>query len=65
MDDRKAPKSSAGQALTGILFVLKSGIAWEMLPQEMGYGSGMTPYQVLVGGGVPAVQRRGGKIANC
>ena len=38
LDDRKA--------LTGILFVLKSGIPWEMLPQEMGCGSGMTPYQV-------------------
>jgi transposase len=30
-------------ALTGILFVLKSGIPWEMLPREMGCGSGMTP----------------------
>ena len=30
------------RALTGILFVLKSGIPWEMLPQEMGCGSGMT-----------------------
>jgi transposase len=30
------------QALTGILFVLKSGIPWEMLPKEMGRGSGMT-----------------------
>jgi len=29
-------------ALIGILFVLKSGIPWEMLPQEMGCGSGMT-----------------------
>src|SRR5258708_6988680 len=29
-------------ALTGTLFVLKSGIPWEMLPQEMGCGSGMT-----------------------
>jgi transposase len=28
--------------LTGILFVLKSGIPWEMLPQERGCGSGMT-----------------------
>ena len=28
--------------LTGILFVLKSGIPWEDLPQEMGCGSGMT-----------------------
>jgi transposase len=27
--------------LTGILFVLKTGIPWEMLPQEMGCGSGM------------------------
>ena len=30
------------QALTGILFVLKTGIGWEDLPQEMGCGSGMT-----------------------
>ena len=30
------------QALTGILFVLKTGIPWEDLPQEMGCGSGMT-----------------------
>jgi hypothetical protein len=29
-------------ALTGIVFVLKSGIPWEMLPQEMGCGCGMT-----------------------
>ena len=29
-------------ALTGILFVLKTGIPWEMLPKEMGCGSGMT-----------------------
>jgi transposase len=29
-------------ALTGILFVLKSGIPWAMLHQEMGCGSGMT-----------------------
>lgn len=26
------------QALTGILFVLKSGIPWEMLPQEWAAG---------------------------
>src|SRR4051794_24611287 len=30
------------KALTGILFVLKTGIPWEDLPQEMGCGSGMT-----------------------
>jgi transposase len=35
------------QALTGILFVLKSGIPWEMLPQEMGCGSGMTCWRRL------------------
>jgi len=30
------------QALTGILFVLKTGISWNQLPREMGCGSGMT-----------------------
>lgn len=34
-------------ALTGILFVLKSGIPWELLPQEMGCGSGMTCWRRL------------------
>jgi len=28
------------KSLSGILFVLTSGIPWEMLPQEMGCGSG-------------------------
>lgn len=28
--------------LTGILFVLRSGILWEMLPQEMGCSLGVT-----------------------
>jgi transposase len=35
------------KALTGIIFVLKSGIPWEMLPQEMGCGSGMTCWRRL------------------
>ena len=35
------------QALTGILFVLKTGIGWEDLPQEMGCGSGMTCWRRL------------------
>jgi transposase len=26
----------------GILFVLYTGIRWEFLPQELGFGSGMT-----------------------
>jgi transposase len=29
-------------ALLGILFVLRTGIAWQQLPQQLGYGSGMT-----------------------
>ncbi len=35
------------RVLTGVLFVLKSGIPWEMLPQEMGCGSGMTCWRRL------------------
>lgn len=34
IDDRRV--------LTGIVFVLKTGIAWEDLPRELGCGSGMT-----------------------
>ena len=34
-------------ALTGILFVLKTGIGWEYLPKEMGCGSGMTCWRRL------------------
>lgn len=30
------------EVLTGILFVLRSGIVWEDLPSEMGCGCGMT-----------------------
>ena len=36
------PRVPNRTALTGILLVLKSGIPWEMLPQEMGCGSGRT-----------------------
>jgi transposase len=34
-------------ALTGIVFVLKTGIGWEDLPQELGCGSGMTCWRRL------------------
>lgn len=34
--------------LTGILFVLRSGIPWNMLPREMGCGSGSTCWRRLV-----------------
>ena len=35
------------KALTGILYVLRSGIPWEELPQEMGCGSGVTCWRRL------------------
>ncbi len=41
------PRIADRAALSGILFVLKSGIPWEMLPQEMGCGSGMTCWRRL------------------
>ena len=37
----------ARRVLTGILFVLKTGIPWEDLPQEMGCGCGMTALNYL------------------
>lgn len=40
--------------LTGILFVLRSGIPWQMLPRQMGCGSGRTCWRRLV-----AWQRKG------
>jgi transposase len=39
LDDRKV--------LTGIIFILKTGIPWEDLPQEMGCGCGMTCWNRL------------------
>lgn len=41
------PPISHRQALTGILFVLKTGIPWEDLPAEMGCGSGMSCWRRL------------------
>jgi transposase len=35
------------QVLQGILFVLHTGIGWEHLPQELGFGSGMTAWRRL------------------
>lgn len=41
------PRVPDRACLTGIIFVLKSGIPWELLPQEMGCGSGMTCWRRL------------------
>ena len=35
------------EALQGILFVLHTGIAWKHLPQELGFGSGVTCWRRL------------------
>jgi transposase len=39
LDDRRV--------LLGILFVLHTGIGWEHLPQELGFGCGMTAWRRL------------------
>ena len=48
------PKPNGGRprvpnraALTGIIFVLKTGLPWEYLPPEMGCGSGITCWRRL------------------
>src|SRR5215210_9050326 len=51
---KEPPKPKGGRprvpdraALTGIIFVLQTGIPWEYLPREMGCGSGMTCWRRL------------------
>ena len=41
------PRVPDRAALGGILFVLRTGIGWEALPQELGCGSGMTCWRRL------------------
>lgn len=36
------PRVENREALAGIIFVLKTGIPWQLLPKEMGCGSGST-----------------------
>jgi transposase len=42
------PRVPDRAVLTGILFVLRSGLPWQMLPKEMGCGSGSTCWRRLV-----------------
>jgi transposase len=51
LDDRKV--------LCGILFVLYTGIPWEFLPQEPGFGSGMTCWRRLRDWHQAVIARRG------
>ena len=51
---QEPPKPKGGRpripdraALTGIIFVLTTGLPWEYLPREMGCGSGMTCWRRL------------------
>jgi transposase len=41
------PRLSDRACLTGIVFVLRSGIPWRMLPKELGCGSGMSCWRRL------------------
>ncbi len=41
------PRIPDRACLTGIVFILKTGMPWEYLPQELGCGSGMTCWRRL------------------
>jgi transposase len=57
------PRIPDRACLAGIIFVLKTGIQWELLPQELGCGSGMTCWRRLrdwqVAGVWQALHRQG------
>lgn len=46
-DKKGRPPIDARMALVGIVFVLRAGIAWNLLPAEMGCGSGVTCWRRL------------------
>ena len=43
----RRPRIDDRVALTGILFVLKTGLPWKYLPRELGCGSGMSCWRRL------------------
>ena len=52
------PRVSDRACLAGIIFVLRSGIPWSMLPLELGCGSGVTCWRRLVAWQRAGVWRR-------
>lgn len=46
-DGRGRPALDERKCLQGILFVLHTGIQWEWLPQQLGFGSGMSCWRRL------------------
>ena len=44
---RGRPRVPARVALSGIVYVLKTGIPWKRLPKQLGYGSGVTCWRRL------------------
>ena len=45
---RRGGRPRVSERVTGILFVLRGGLPWQMLPREMGCGSGSTCWRRLV-----------------
>jgi transposase len=41
------PRVSDRQCLTGIIFLLRTGLPWRFIPQELGCGSGVTCWRRL------------------
>ena len=41
------PRTADRACLRGVVFVFRTGIPWEMLPKELGCGSGMTCWRRL------------------
>jgi transposase len=50
------PRLADGACLTAIVFVLRPVIAWEMLLQQMGCGSGMSCWRRLLIDAIPSLQ---------
>jgi transposase len=44
------PRLTDRVCLAGIIFVLRTGIPWQMLPKRLGCGSGMTCWRLILEG---------------